>query len=194
MTQPPLIALYSSAPQSGKSTVAGVLEASGYRTFKFASALKDMIRSLFRSSGMGEMDIEEHLEGSLKEAPLRQFGGLSSRQLMQTLGTDWGRQKVSNSLWIDLLAMRVTSALQQGYRVVVDDMRFPNEYFMLKSLGAKMLHVKRPSKAKACGHPSEGLLDDYQFDNVLVNNLDVSHLKTAASVEICRLNNLLLDY
>jgi hypothetical protein len=177
-----LIALYSSAPQSGKSEVAQALEGSGYKTFKFAAPLKMMLRELFRSVGYGELQIERFLDGDQKETPVPEFGLRTPRHLMQTLGTEWGRSLVADNLWVELLVIRVTSALAAGHGVVVDDMRFPNEFAALKSLGAKMVWVKRPGVVARTTHPSEGRLDSYSFDREIVNDGDLSHLRSMAYV------------
>ncbi len=174
---PPLIALYSSAPRCGKSEVAKTLVANGYKVLKFASPLKDMIRSLARSAGHGEVEIEEMLEGSLKETPIPTLGFQTPRHLMQTLGTDWGREKVCQTLWTDLLIIRVQGLLKAGYGVVVDDMRFPNEYGCLRALGAKMWRVTRPGVVAKANHPSEGLLDTHQFDATIPNESDLKALQ-----------------
>lgn len=173
-----LIALYSSAPQSGKSEVAKALNS---KVLKFAEPLKDMLRVLFRAVGYGETQIEAFLEGDQKDTPIPEFGGKTPRYLMQTLGTEWGRNLVSDTLWTDILAYRATFALTHGKHVVVDDMRFPNEFGTLKSLGGTMVHVKRPGVVAKTTHKSEGLLDGYQFDREIINDSDLSSLKTGAS-------------
>jgi hypothetical protein len=176
-----LIALYSSAPQSGKSEVAKALESQGYQTFKFASALKDMLRSMFRSVGYGETQIEAFLDGHMKEKPIPEFGGKTPRFLMQTLGTDWGRNLIAGDLWIDILHIRVISALAAGHGVVVDDMRFPNEFGLLKyTMDAKTVWVKRPGVVARTTHPSEGLLDTFTFDREIINNSDLTTLRNTA--------------
>lgn len=172
-----LIALYSSAPQSGKSEVAKALNC---KVLKFAEPLKDMLRVLFRSVGYGETQIEAFLEGDQKDTPIPEFGGKTPRYLMQTLGTEWGRQLVSDSIWTDILAYRATFALTHGKHVVVDDMRFPNEFECLKGLGAKTVKVTRPGVVAKTNHKSEGLLDEHQFDQTILNDSDLSRLKAEA--------------
>ena len=185
---PPLIALYSSAPRCGKTEVAKALQTKGFKVLKFASPLKDMVRSLARSAGHGEMEIEEMLEGSLKETPLPTLGFRSPRYLMQTLGTEWGRNQVAQTLWTDLLLIRAQGHLKAGHPVVVDDMRFPNEYQVLKALGAHMWWVKRPGVEAKTDHGSEGALDNLKFDVVIDNDSDVKALQVmtyAVSDVIC---------
>ena len=177
-----IIALYSSAPQAGKSEVAKALESTGFKVLKFASPLKDMVRSLLRSTGMGEVEIEYRLEGAHKDRPIPDLGGRSARYLMQTLGTEWGRGLVDDDLWVGLMLMRARLVTQAGFPgVVVDDMRFPNEYEVMKgSLGAKMVWVKRPGVVAKTDHKSEGLLDDKSFDIEILNQGQLSTLQQAA--------------
>ncbi len=176
-----LIALYSSAPQSGKSEVAKVLQGCGFTTLKFASALKMMLRELLRHAGYGESQIEAFLDGDQKDTPIPELGRRTPRYLMQTLGTEWGRALVDPDLWTKLAVLRITSTLAGGHGVVVDDMRFPNEYSTLKSLGAKMVRVIRPGVVAKTDHPSEGKLDGHWFDQEIINDSDLSHLGTIAN-------------
>ena len=57
-----------------------------------------------------------------------------------------------------------------GMNVVIDDLRFPNEYEMLKDIGACLVKITRPGYTKQHDHPSDGALDDYHFDIELVND------------------------
>jgi len=178
-----IIALYSSAPQAGKSEVAKALESVGFKVLKFAAPLKDMVRSLLRYTGMMEIEIEAHLEGNQKETPIPALGGRSARFLLQTLGTEWGRGLVDPNIWVDLLIGSVNNIIGSNcYEgVVVDDMRFPNEYRVMKdSLGAKMVWVKRPGVVAKTDHKSEGLLDDKSFDIEILNQGQLSTLQQAA--------------
>ena len=62
------------------------------------------------------------------------------------------------------------SHLKVGLTVLIDDMRFPNEYHLIKELGGECWLIKRPGNATTTSHPSEGGLDGYSFDRVLNNN------------------------
>jgi len=81
---------------SGKDTVARLLcEQHGFVQMAFADPLRAMLKA-----GLGLTDEELHRR-DLKEAPL-EWLGKSPRQLLQTLGTEWGRQHVHPHLWLEL--------------------------------------------------------------------------------------------
>jgi hypothetical protein len=62
--------------------------------------------------------------------------------------------------------------LRSGNCVVADDVRFPQEILAIRALGGKVIRVCRPNGASthAIEHASEGGLDHYTFDAVLINN------------------------
>jgi len=81
---------------SGKDTVARLLcEQHGFVQIAFADPLRAMLKA-----GLGLTD--EHFNNREdKEAPL-EWLGKSPRQLLQTLGTEWGRRQVHPHLWLEL--------------------------------------------------------------------------------------------
>jgi hypothetical protein len=124
---PPVIALTGLAG-SGKSTASKYLvEKHGYQLVKFAGPLKDMLRSI----GLSEAQIE----GELKETPCEWLQGKTPRHAMQTLGTQWGRDCIGPSFWIELWVRRVNLIIAAGGHVVVDDCRFPNEADEVREIG-----------------------------------------------------------
>lgn len=189
---PRLIALYSSRPQSGKSTCADALSELGYRKVKFASYLKGMLRQLLAAiasrTGRTEMlpYLDDYIEGHLKESPLPFIpGSPSPRDLMVSLGTGWGRGLVHPDLWIDLTCQEIAHRLCNDELVVVDDLRFVNEYKALKKLGATFVRVERlepdqdartasqlvfdrlKAKFRRKSLTTEGQLDHLHFDQVV---------------------------
>jgi hypothetical protein len=60
--------------------------------------------------------------------------------------------------------------------VVVDDVRFPNEAQLIKSMGGQLWRIERPGLTDATGHSSEGGLADWEFDRVIVNDGTVEDL------------------
>lgn len=178
-----LIALYSPAAQSGKSTVASYLNNRGYRTIKFASILKDMIRTMLHGAGIPMEIVERMVEGDLKEQPIRFSNELSvtPRALMQTLGTEWGRS-INPDLWADLTLAKAKASRSP---VVIDDLRFPNEFDAVRNAGGIVGAIVRPGviRPEHC-HPSEGQLDNHKFDFVIYNDSTVEEL-------ICKVSSLL---
>lgn len=154
-----LIGLYSSAPQSGKSSI--------------ASPLKTMVRAFLSEAGIPASYIDELLT-TRKEELIPEFG-VSSRHLMQTLGTEWGRQCV----WVQCWRRRVQRLMTSGFDVVCDDVRFPNEALTLRALGGELWRVRRPGTARGTTHASEGSLDDLVFDREIDNSGRLFHLHVA---------------
>lgn len=147
---------------SGKSTVASYLVTQGYTLVKFAKPLKDMLRSL----GM----TDEELEGSLKEVPCSRFGNKTPRFIMQTLGTEWGRNLIDQSIWTSAWRRKVVEVLEAGGKVICDDCRFENEWMVLKDVEGLLINLNRTGSGVMDGsgnHPSEkgGLPADYYVHN-----------------------------
>lgn len=164
LPSPTIVGIYSSRPQSGKSTLAEEFEKRGLRRMSFAEPIKEMIRVLLRALGHNDAIIGRMVDGDLKEVIIPELGR-SPRYLMQTLGTEWGRDIVHPHIWL----APIKNAIARGESIVVDDVRFENEYAVLQNAGATMIRVDRPVN-EAANHQSEGRLDDFPFDFTLPNS------------------------
>lgn len=174
-----LIALYSPAAGSGKSEVSSVLEREfGFQVVKFAGPLKDMVRGLLR--GMGQFDsptIERMIEGDLKEQVVPGFATVTPRHLMQTLGTDWGREAVDQNLWVKVAISRAEMLLRAGMSVVIDDLRFPNELEAIRAIGGRSWRIHRPDPSRQTGSTRyEGLLEGNVFSQYVENDSSLAEL------------------
>ena len=169
--KPKLIALYSSAPQSGKSTIAEILKEEGYKTVSFATPLKEMTVRFLMGFGYSKGDAERIIKDKdfvIGEVDLR------VRDIMQRLGTEWGREMIHKNVWV-----KMWEAKQRLFPfVVVDDMRFPNEHQIVKKYGGVMLKVSRDEAIQKSveQHASERALDSFEFDRVIENNGSISEL------------------
>nr|WP_250808757.1 hypothetical protein [Neorhizobium tomejilense] len=181
-TKGKLIALYSDAAGSGKSEVAKVLMAEGYQSVKFAGPLKDMARGLLRSMGFDDGVVERMIEGDLKEAVIPGFRTVTPRQIMQTLGTDWGREAIDQDLWTKVAASKIEKLRGQGVNVVVDDLRFPNEFDLVEELGGFTVKIVRPNPSRETGGAYEGKLKNHQFDATVHNDTTLQALRDCALV------------
>jgi hypothetical protein len=142
-----LIALYGPAG-AGKTTAANwLIDERGYHRVKFAGPLKAMLKAI----GLTEAD----LEGTFKERPSALLGGRTPRFAMQTLGTEWGRDLISPTIWIDAWKFKVQTMLESGFSVVCDDLRFPNEMDAVLELGGRLVKVTRPTAEAVEAHSSE---------------------------------------
>lgn len=177
-----LVALYSSMAGSGKSEVANVLMREfGFEPVKFAGPLKAMARGLFDGMGFDAHEIERMLEGDLKEVVIPGFATVTPRRVMQTLGTDWGREAIDQDLWIKVARTKIEGLLARGVSVVVDDLRFPNELLFVRAMRGVAVRIVRPDPSRDGGSSRyEGLLDNADFDFVLDNDGSLGTLKGKA--------------
>lgn len=172
-----LVALYSEAAGSGKSEVAKVLIAQGYVNVKFAGPLKDMARGLLKSMGFEAEMVERMIEGDLKETVIPGFKTVTPRQIMQTLGTDWGREAIDQDLWTNVARAKIEKLRDKGVNVVVDDLRFPNEYDLVRGLGGFAVKVVRPDPSREAGGAYEGKLRGRDWHHVIFNTSSLFDLK-----------------
>lgn len=149
--------------QAGKSTVAGILQQDGsYTELSFASPIREFIASLL---GCTVPDLEPIKEDVIP------WCGKSPRQLMQTLGTEWGRGMVSETFWIDQAMQRVQREWARGKMVVISDVRFENEAEAIRKEGGCILHLSRPDGARTVAdHLSEAGVQRKPGDYAIVND------------------------
>lgn len=162
---------------AGKSTAAAYLvRQHGFEVVPFAGPLKAMMRAL----GLDDRDLS-----AFKERPHPLLCGKSPRQAMQTLGTEWGRNLIGEDLWLNAWRARVESLARaeagasaalnrppSALRIVVDDVRFPNEVALVHSLGGWMIRITRSGagSASGAGHASEIINDGLDVDAEIVND------------------------
>ena len=170
MSFPKLIGLYASAPGSGKTTVARYLRLRhSYMPVSFASPLKRMLAVFLNSQGFELNEIQELLTRG-KNDRLPELG-VSIRHLMQTLGSEWGRECISPDIWLRSWERTADRYMASGNAVVVPDLRFANEAQLIHRKGGAIWRIDRISAVRPNDHLSEGLLDGFTgFDAVVKNN------------------------
>lgn len=142
----------------GKDTIASFLcEAHGFVQIALADPLRDGLKAMF-----GVTDEQLHRR-DLKEAPI-DWIGRSPRELLQTLGTEWGREHVAADLWLRVAARRIdrikaSPPCLHVAGIVVSDIRFENEADWLREHGGQVWHIKRQTgnqlDSQAAAHSSE---------------------------------------
>jgi len=134
-----------------------------------------MIFVFLASLGHDEETIFRMIEGDLKN--LDSVGpNISPRHLMQTLGTEWGRDCIHPNIWIDIAMSQARNVCARGSNCVIDDLRFENEYDAIAKANGELWKVVRPGTESANGHQSEGRLEHLQFDVVIVNDGTIEDL------------------
>lgn len=136
-----------------------------------------MVGMFLVQAGLGHLS-ERMLEGDLKEEPIAALGGVTPRRLMETLGTDWGRKLIDPEVWAKVTEARLRALLEQGTSVVVDDVRFANEFALIKQLGGTMIHIARRD---AIPTAMENRLSGAAFDHYLSN--DAGRAEFASKVD-----------
>jgi len=170
--------LYSPLPQSGKSTVAQILVEQGWRVIPFAGTLKRMTQLMLADLGQTPEEIR-HSMGAGKEEPCVLLPEITPREIMQRLGTDFGRRLIDSELWVRCWKGQTIRNLGNGIPVIADDLRFPNEAAAVRGLGGLLIRVLRPGGGSTAHilHASEGGLDEWDFDHTIVNDGSLEDLQ-----------------
>ncbi len=149
---------------SGKDTAGATLASIGYHQVAFAEALKLMMARLYEYLKLDSVTASKMIFGDLKEMPVPELGGHSTRYAMQTLGTEWGRLCLDRDLWVNI---GIAKAKQYG-KAVITDVRFPNEAEAIKEQGGVIIRLLRTDALTGDGHASEqvdNIVPDYFVDN-----------------------------
>jgi hypothetical protein len=142
----------------GKSTIAYILAREyGYVCVPFAEPLKDMLRAIGLT--------HDELYGDKKEVVNADYG-VTPRHMMQTLGTEWGRNLIGQDVWVEAWKRSLYRRYSNA-NIVVDDVRFLNEVAAVRALGGKVVNLNGspPLNDITNRHASES--QDLPFDLVV---------------------------
>ena len=151
---------------AGKDTAAAYLVkrlGRPWRVASFADPFKAMLREGLSLS-------EAQLYGDEKGVTDPRYGK-TPRELLQTLGTQWGRDMVGRDVWVEAMAARIGPA----GRVVIPDVRFENEADMVRRRRGRVLHIKGRGGIDG-DHASEPGVELMRGDAVVWNGGTVSEL------------------
>lgn len=151
----------------GKDTAAALIlqQTRGYR-YSFAEPIRQMLKAL----GV-DMSLPYWMENKEETIP---WLGVSPRRLMQTLGTEWGREMISDRIW---LQMAEHVLRQNGPGMVITDVRFDNEAEWVRENGGIVVHVRRGAAPKVEAHASEAGVRVVDGDFVVYNNGTIADLE-----------------
>lgn len=158
----------------GKDTVANHLEHTHcYYCLSFAEPIKAALMEMLDESP------EIFYDRELKEKPLHCIGK-SPRQLMQTLGTEWGRNIINPDIWVILLERRLEIHSIIYKRFVIPDIRFENEAALIRKHGGAIWRITRPNNPHNIDktHASEQPIKLFTDDIEIVNGAGIEDLRT----------------
>jgi hypothetical protein len=162
--------------RTGKDTVGDYLiEEKGFIRLSFAGPLKRMVCALLYCDENWINDPDN------KEFPVP-GSDYSPRQLMQTLGTEWGRKTLGEDFWVNIVQrdLQALCDIDTGCGgVIITDCRFDNEAEMLRKMGGTIWHIIRNDAPKVATHASEAGISLHEDDYVLLNNSTIVGLYDA---------------
>lgn len=161
----------------GKDTIADhLVENHGFKKMAFAEPLKEVCRTIFGFT-------DRQLYGDQKER-LDTRWGTTPRKCLQFIGTELFRNQIheilpgiGEDIWTHCLCRRIESHFEKNPRVpiVISDVRFENEWRLVKSLPYKSLCIRVTNprvedlSSPRSQHSSERL-DLWKADRSVINN------------------------
>lgn len=160
----------------GKDTIADhYVKKYGFTKISLGDSLKHAMKNIFGFT-------DEQLWGNQKETK-DTYWNATPRDIMQYIGTDLLREQfgkkyphIGESIWIMSVRRQIDNLIARGIsKIIVPDLRFPNEEEMIRSFGGKIIRVVRDSLASTDTHISENSSDqicvDYTVHNCVLDKL-----------------------
>lgn len=133
-------------------------------------------------------DIQEMIYDRISSVYTRPEDFVKDRKLLQWLGTDWGRDTISQTLWVDIWRAEAESCEEAGVVVLCDDCRFDNEASIIKDMGGYIIKLNSDRNLdRAQGgegikaHASESGIDSKYVDIAIDNNGTIEEFKHSIS-------------
>ena len=169
----------------GKDTVAKYFIDNGYKQVAFADTLKEALKVLFNWN--------DELHNQDKKEAVDNEWGVSPRQMLQLLGTEFLRDKCSEyldttieynkqkrkfSYHIKKLFLDIKDDIYKGKKFIFSDIRFQDELDFVKLIGGTIIKIERNViKNEFSKHISESNIDKLKYiDYVIENNNTINHL------------------
>lgn len=149
---------------AGKSTVLELIKShvGSVRLVKFAQPI---------------YDIQEFVYNRIARVYKPDSSFIKDRFLLQFIGTDWGRNRIKETLWLDLWKEDTLQYSGKGCLVISDDIRFDNEALAVKEQKGIVVRVecdnlnnRTVAGAALTSHASEQGVSDACVDYVIKNN------------------------
>lgn len=117
--------------------------------------------------------------------PLDILCGRSTRYACRELGNEFGRERIGVNVWVNIAIRRASLQRAAGRNVVIDNVRYPNEFEAVRNAGGIIVALHRPGLEIDTSHPSEAFIADLQAEaNYTAVNGDSIRNGTRAMREI----------
>lgn len=153
----------------------GIIHNKECESFSFAGPIKQMVMTGFNLT-------YDQIYGAKKEEVIP-YLGVTPRYLMQTLGTEWGRNLIQPNIWVDTLFEYVDGVVDDVDFATITDVRFLNEIESVKKRNGILVKVQRDEvDNNGDSHLSETELDYFaDWDYIIDNNGTLADLQNSAS-------------
>jgi hypothetical protein len=149
--------------RSGKDTVAELLVLNyGFKRMAFADGIREALLKLnpilHDGHRLGEV---VHMYGWDVAKAKDEV-----RRLLQVMGTEVGRKLIHEDIWVWHLFNKINT----DERIVIPDVRFPNEARMIEQHDGEVLRINRHNHSAVNDHVSEHAMDNYMFKHAIYND------------------------
>jgi len=180
---------------AGKTTLANMLvDKYNFVRLSFAGALREIVKSYFGIDNSWKTDTfwnmysdKKYLTGveslfsiinnanDIKYLMLNRVSKATTKRqayriTMELVGTELFRNLILKDIWIAITVFNVFRYLGEGKNIVIDDMRFNNEYEVLSNLNAVFIKIVSPFEEPMGTHESQKYTDDFRKDYVIYND------------------------
>ncbi len=146
-------------------------------TIAFADPIKNVIRHIFNLGDESVYSYDRLKRATLKLKDEESFYTIDGRRLVREIGMlmrNYDEKQFTNYV--------VGAIRYEPTRLwIVTDLRFDNEYTVMKNLGAKIIKITRPSY-RYDGHITERAFDDHLVDKIIMNDGDLDFLRTRVKI------------
>lgn len=104
---------------------------------------------------------------------------ISPRRLLELFGTEFGRNRISENVWLDLVAAKYSRS-PRG--VVITDVRFPNEDEWVKRMGGKRVGIVAPNSPYAIKSTHASASHTFEVHETIINNYDEAFVDAVKSI------------
>jgi hypothetical protein len=159
-----------------------------------ARGIENMVSALFNSSG-GQV-LTDSLDQEISRSRLindmktvflpnlmrNRENGITPRDVQKVLGLEFGRILYGDDFW--LKPLRAQISVSEDEIVVIDDIRFEDDAYLVAELGGYLVRIERPGAKKPDAHQSEGRLEEFDFDANLKNDGTLEDFETLVKSKI----------